>query len=169
MGRAAMRRMLVAIAVIAGSSANASITTAQSFSLVISTPHPAVQAGDRIQVDVVLRNITDHAILRPSRSPDPICDYRIQVESKSGMTSSEPDCIGPRPIPFTRSPQETLKPQETVLAHISLTRDLNKLTDLDFSVPGNYVVQVSHWDSGSAQFVKSNKITVKVSLNSAPQ
>ena len=149
-----MRQRLLAIAAM-GSFVNVSVAQSQSFSLTISTPHSVVRVGDQIRVDVVLVNITDHGISRPPVSLNPRCDYRIRVEAKTGLTTSEP-CAGSRIIGFG-----PLKPQESIVAHISLTGIIASGI-FDFSMPGDYEVQFSRWDPDNARIVKSNKITIKV-------
>ena len=151
-------RISLVMAAIAGF-LNASIATAQSFSITISTPHPFVRVGDQVRVDVVLVNVTDHGIWIPPVTLDARCDYRIEVENKAGRTTSEPGCDGSHILGF--SPQ---KPGGRIVSHISLTRAINVDTIFDFSMAGNYIVQLSRWDSDNPKndFIKSNKITIKV-------
>lgn len=119
---------------------------------------PVLRVGDQIQVDVVLVNLTDHGIPKPKFRQDTRCYFRIQVKSKTGLATSEPDCNGSHSLDFAYS----WKPKESVVAHVLLTGESEVETKLDFSVPGNYVVHLFRFDSDKGKDVKSNKITIKV-------
>jgi hypothetical protein len=150
-----MTRRLLIFGAMAGIVSALVAAAGQSFTLTISAPHHVVALGADIRVDVVLVNATDHAIPRPPIS-SPICDYRIEVRSKTGLTISEPRCSG------SRLKGLPLKPEESMAAHISLTTDTSPSAKFDFSLPGEYVIQFLRWDPNSASMIKSNKTTVRV-------
>jgi hypothetical protein len=159
-------RVFLVIVAIAGF-IDASVATAQSFSLTISTPHPNIRVRDPLRIDLVPVNIADHGIWIPPVTLDARCDYRIQVEGKTGLTTSEQGCDGSHIIGFS-----PLKPGGSIVAHIPLTRVIDVTTIFDFSVPGDYVVQLSRSDPDNARndYVKSNRITIKVlPTNSDPE
>jgi hypothetical protein len=149
--------------------ANASDVAVHSFSLTVTAAHPTVKAGEEVRIHVVLTNITDHGIWVPPATLDPKCDYRIQVQDKSGLATSEPGCDGSHILGLS-----PMRPGESLEGDISLTdiyhidsigKDLvNASNTFDFNSPGEHVVQLLRWDGDGAkkEFVPSNKITITV-------
>jgi hypothetical protein len=76
-----------------------------------------------------------------------------------GLQTSDPGCAGSHMIDF-----RPLKPGERVVTQIALTRNVRFYGIFDFSLPGDYEIQLSRWDvdNPKSAFIKSNKIKVKV-------
>lgn len=155
---------MLAIAVVALSS-QAAVEFGQSpppLTISISVVNPTVKVGTEIRIHVVLRNVSDKAMLIPT-SPDPSeaeLHYRVQVRDKSEKDAPETTYGHTvRTTGFSGSEMKiSLQPGGT-LEQDTLLRKL-----FDLSTPGVYEVQLSRrvpYDP-NGETVKSNMITITV-------
>jgi len=138
-------------------------TPKQPFTITISAMKPSYKAGARVELKVVMANISDREIDAGSVYDNSInIAYAYDVRDSTG-----------NPVPYNNSkPSETqsarmrtLKPGESVMEITNVARWV------DLSGPGEYQIQLSRniGDDEKEGVVKSNTITITVeAADSAP-
>lgn len=174
-----LRSIILSTALIAAicGVADAAEGNAYPYTVTISTPRETIRPGDEVLIHVVMTNVSDHEIA-VDRVPNPSnadCDYRIQVQGKSGLVEYEDGhkCIGPLPLGKDGA-YKYLRPGEKLEGDTNLNRILHIDSDgedlanasrtFDFTSPGEYVIQFFRTDvyGKKTEYVPSNQIAIVV-------
>jgi hypothetical protein len=128
----------------------------QPFSITVSALKPSYKAGSAVELKVVMTNTSDHVIDAGAVYERTInTNYEYDVQDSMGERAPlKENKVSDRRTVMTR----TLKPGESVSDITNVARWV------DFSKPGEYVIQVSrHIDDDEKQgVIKSNTITITI-------
>lgn len=135
--------------------------TIEPLSLSVTPAEQTVGVGAEIKVRTKLTNITNHVLSFFDTNFD--CDYMTEMRDDSGNPAPETHykkqlSCNESVVGDSRNILVTLKPQESVMEEIQVTR----LYELNH--PGNYVLQVRRRipkDVGNGP-IKSNSVTITV-------
>jgi hypothetical protein len=141
----------------------------QSFSVTISALTPKVKAGSPVQLNAVVKNISNHDIQlwRNAQGQEGFV-YKIEIKDEKEVTP--PDTKFGRNLkgledPHLITPDTPLKGSGgwiPVKAGETLTDPINVSRLHEVVNPGKYTLLVRRFDDGSGTFIESNKITITV-------
>jgi hypothetical protein len=142
-----------------------------SFSLAISIAKGVVKTGSPTQIDITVKNVSDHPISLSTLYIHPnveITDH-VTVVDPNGSKSAETE-LARRSLGHSTAADEARSPTvvtgKQVLLNLkagqSFTYQLNIDELYDLSVPGKYSIQIERLDAEANVSVKSNKITITV-------
>jgi hypothetical protein len=167
-----------AVMLLAGVTANADARFQQptkqispSFSLAISVAKGVVKIGSPTQIDITVKNISDHNISLSTLYIHPNVETtdHLTVLDVNGSKSAETE-LARRSLGHSTPDDEARSPTvvtgKLVLLNLkagqSLTYQLNVDELYDLTVPGKYSIQIERLDDEANVSVKSNKITITV-------
>jgi len=142
-------------------------TSQRPLTIAISASQTTVRVGEDVRIHVVLTNVSDQE-LTVGTLPNPECDYTIQVRGKEGVRVHQPDC------PAVSASSRHLKPGDQIEGDVTLSKvnqngrhgdeTASAGKAFDFSLPGEYVVQLSRHasDSLKKEVIQSNKLVITV-------
>ncbi len=158
-----MKRLLLAIGfciAIFGPALCQTQSAKEPFSLTLSVLTPSVEAGQRIELKIVMKNLTNHEL-----------EYQHEIRNYQDRSNNYDvwDASGKKLEPIKKKypqigdtaepvPPHIVKPGETETSGITIT------LLYDMTQPGTYTIQASRKISDEANdgVVHSNKITVSV-------
>lgn len=145
-------------------------TVHRSFSFDASVAHNDFKIGSPIVIEVQLKNISDHDIMRGSiagyEDRPEVLGFRPVLRDDQGkeppLTNWGRRVFG-RPLPG--EPSLTLNAVGLIAVHPGeVFRSEIKLNDLyDLTAPGKYTVHVTHYDTDNKELVSSKPITFTIS------
>lgn len=167
-----------AVTLMAGATANVGVEGQQTtqpvtpvFSLAISTAKGVVKTGSPIQIDITVKNVSDHGISLSTFyiRPNVETSDRVTIVDADGSKSLETE-LARRSLGHSTPEDESRSPTVVtgklvflnLKAGQSFTYQLNVNELYDLSVPGKYSIQIERLNDEGNVSVKSNKITVTV-------
>lgn len=135
------------------------------FSIAISTPSNTVTSTAKIRIDVVLKNMSAHAIpvSKVIRNDEAELDYHIVVRNIRGNEPSETKW-GRRL--HGKDPISAGDNASRIAGHLNPGDTLHEYTILnniyDLTAPGKYSVRVDRRDVETDKIVKSNTLVINV-------
>lgn len=167
-----------AVTLMAGATGNFGVRGQQTtqqvmpvFSLAISTAKGFVKTGSPIQIDITVKNVSDHSISLSTSYIHPNVEIsdRVTIVNADGSKSLETE-LARRSLghstPEDESRSPTIATGKLVFLDLkagqSFTYQLNVDELYDLGVPGKYSIQVERLNDEGNVSVKSNKITVTV-------
>lgn len=151
------------------------ISSAQSakppLSLSIRPAKGDAKAGSTVQIEITVKNISDHDISWGTAYVAPFVEVTDQANIVDGNGAKIPETEFGTRVMGHRTPDDEARSPSIVFgkdvwvplkAGKSFTYQLNLDKLYDLSLPGKYVVQIERLDIDSNIAIKSNKITVTV-------